>query len=71
MANGFANSGYGGDGAGNPNSGCSGGSGIFVIKALNTNTFTFSGGLTVITCTNLGGYNIYAVTAGAGTMTIR
>jgi hypothetical protein len=71
MANGFANSGYGGDGAGNPNSGCSGGSGIFVIKALNTNTLTFSGGLTVITCTNLGGYNIYAVTAGAGTMTIR
>jgi hypothetical protein len=71
IANGFANSGYGGDGAGNPNSGCSGGSGIFVIKALNTNTLTFSGGLTVITCTNLGGYNIYAVTAGAGTMTIR
>ena len=68
--NGRVNSGYGGDGAGDPNGGCSGGSGIFVIKALNTNTLSFSGGLTVTTCTNLGGFNIYAVTAGAGTMTI-
>jgi hypothetical protein len=70
MYNGTANTGGGGDGAGNPNSGCAGGSGIFIIKMLVGNSATFSGGLTATTCTNVGGFNIYVVTAGAGTMTI-
>ena len=70
MTAGPSNSGYGGDGAGNPNTGYNGASGVFVIKALNTNSISFSGGLTVTTCTNVGGFNIYVVTAGAGTMTI-
>jgi hypothetical protein len=70
MTNGPSNSGYGGDGAGNPNTGYNGASGVFVIKALNTNSISFSGGLSVTTCTHVGGYNIYVVTAGAGTMTI-
>jgi hypothetical protein len=70
MNNGTANTGGGGDGAGIPNTGCSGGSGIVILKMKNTNTATFSGGLTTYTCTNLGTYNIYVVTAGAGTVTI-
>lgn len=70
MTNGPSNSGYGGDGAGVPNTGFNGASGVFVIKALNTNSISFSGGLSVTTCTHVGGYNIYVVTAGAGTMTI-
>jgi hypothetical protein len=70
MYDGVANTGYGGDGAGNPNGGCAGGSGIVILKMKNTNTATFSGGLTAVTCTNIGTYNIYVVTAGAGTVTI-
>lgn len=70
MTAGPSNSGYGGDGAGVPNTGYNGASGVFVIKALNTNSISFSGGLTVTTCTHVGAYNIYVVTAGAGTMTI-
>jgi hypothetical protein len=70
MINGTANTGGGGDGAGNPNEGCSGGSGIVILKMKNTNSATFSGGLTTYTCTNVACYNIYVVTAGAGTVTI-
>ena len=70
MYNGTANTGGGGDGAGNPNEGCSGGSGIVILKMKNTNSATFSGGLTTYTCTNVACYNIYVVTAGAGTVTI-
>jgi hypothetical protein len=70
MYNGTANTGGGGDGAGSPNEGCSGGSGIVILKMKNTNSATFSGGLTTYTCTGVACYNIYVVTAGAGTVTI-
>ena len=70
MYNGTTNTGGGGDGAGSPNEGCSGGSGIVILKMKNTNSATFSGGLTTYTCTNVACYNIYVVTAGAGTVTI-
>jgi len=70
MNTGTANTGNGGDGAGVPNEGCAGGSGIVILKMKNTNSATFSGGLTTYTCTNVACYNIYVVTAGAGTVTI-
>jgi hypothetical protein len=70
MYNGTANTGGGGDGAGSVNEGCSGGSGIVILKMKNTNSATFSGGLTTYTCTGVACYNIYVVTAGAGTVTI-
>ena len=70
---GRTNTGDGGDGAGYANStnaGSNGGSGLTILKMKNTNTASFSGGLTTYTCTNVCGYNIYVVTAGAGTVTI-
>ena len=70
MNTGTANTGNGGDGAGVPNEGCAGGSGIVILKMKNSNSATFSGGLTTYTCTNVACYNIYVVTAGAGTVTI-
>jgi hypothetical protein len=70
MNTGTTNTGNGGDGAGAPNEGCAGGSGIVILKMKNTNSATFSGGLTTYTCTNIACYNIYVVTAGAGTVTI-
>jgi hypothetical protein len=70
---GRTNTGDGGDGAGvanGSNAGSNGGSGLTILKMRNTNSATFSGGLTTYTCTHVYGYNIYVVTAGAGTVTI-
>jgi hypothetical protein len=70
---GRTNTGDGGDGAGvanGTNAGSNGGSGLTILKMRNTNSASFSGGVTAYTCTHVYGYNIYVVTAGAGTVTI-
>jgi hypothetical protein len=70
---GRTNTGDGGDGAGvanGTNAGSNGGSGLVIIKIRNTNSASFSAGVTTYTCTHICGYNIYVVTAGAGTITI-
>jgi hypothetical protein len=71
---GTANSGGGGGGGSRvidgstPGTGASGGSGVVILKIPNTRTATFSAGITS-SLTSSGGFNIYTVTAGSGTVT--
>jgi len=64
--NGTANTGGGGGGNGT-GSGGSGGSGVVILKIPNTNTATFSGGVTSSLSTAVSGFNVYTVTATSTT----
>jgi hypothetical protein len=60
--------GGGGSGGGTYNFGKAGGSGIVIIKYLDTRTITIGAGLTGTTASS-GGYKVTTFTAGTGTVT--
>lgn len=59
--------GGGGGGSGTNGNGGAGGSGVVIIKIPNTQTATFSGGVTSSLSTAVSGYKIYTVTATSTT----
>jgi hypothetical protein len=68
--NGTANTGGGGGGAGVTGVASAGGSGVIIIKYLNTYTITISAGLTASTSTAVSGYKITTFTNGTGTISL-